>query len=349
MYLVVTLEVVALLLVATAVWFFGFGGQTRLGSWLLQRETQRRLAGAGLICRSVVLSSGATAWLHERAVAESSGPALVILPGGTSSIDFMGAQLAGLIRALSGRRVIVLELPHHGRCVTTDLDFAARGVDRSAFVEHLEQSRVALGLDEAFDLLGYSLGGGVALAYALAHPERVRRLVLVAPFVHDVATPAFAGVLQRAEWRSVHAWESLDELKHFYRNWLGMTPRSALPELVLRALHARRRATYPAGYWAAFMAASHAALEPEHRFLRDERAALEGLGRSTLLLCARDDRVCDHDKLTQLGALLGPEHCSVVSLPGGHAFAPGRGATIFTESRAAMLGFLLGLEPLAER
>ncbi|MCZ7567653.1 MAG: alpha/beta fold hydrolase [Ardenticatenaceae bacterium] len=45
------------------------------------------------------------------------------------------------------------------------------------WVESLEAWRVALGL-ERFTMVGHSLGGFVAASYALAHPERLDRLVL---------------------------------------------------------------------------------------------------------------------------------------------------------------------------
>jgi pimeloyl-ACP methyl ester carboxylesterase len=46
------------------------------------------------------------------------------------------------------------------------------------YVGDLEELRVAEGL-ESFDLLGFSHGAVVAAAYAVAHPDRVRRLLLV--------------------------------------------------------------------------------------------------------------------------------------------------------------------------
>jgi pimeloyl-ACP methyl ester carboxylesterase len=51
-----------------------------------------------------------------------------------------------------------------------------------AWVEDLATVVDACGVDR-FDLLGISQGGAVALAYAVAHPERVRRLVLYGTYV----------------------------------------------------------------------------------------------------------------------------------------------------------------------
>jgi pimeloyl-ACP methyl ester carboxylesterase len=79
-----------------------------------------------------------------------------------------------------GRRVIAVDLQAHGR--TADIDrpmtFEAMADDVAALIEHLE-----LG---AADVMGYSLGGGVALRTAIQHPEVVRKLVLVStPFRRD--------------------------------------------------------------------------------------------------------------------------------------------------------------------
>jgi len=48
----------------------------------------------------------------------------------------------------------------------------------SEYVDFLEKFTGALGLDD-FHLVGHSVGGGIALAYALDHPRNVKRLVLV--------------------------------------------------------------------------------------------------------------------------------------------------------------------------
>jgi pimeloyl-ACP methyl ester carboxylesterase len=79
-----------------------------------------------------------------------------------------------------GRRVIGVDLQAHGR--TADIErpmtFETMAYDVAALIEHL-------GLGEA-DVMGYSLGGGVALQTAIRHPEVVRKLVLVSsPFKCD--------------------------------------------------------------------------------------------------------------------------------------------------------------------
>src|SRR3954469_11779035 len=99
-----------------------------------------------------------------------SGDPLVLLHGGIHAGEMFGAILPQLAE---GRRVIAVDLQGHGH--TADIDRPLRpelmAGDIAALIEHL-------GLERA-DVMGYSLGGLVALRTAIQHPERVRRLVLV--------------------------------------------------------------------------------------------------------------------------------------------------------------------------
>jgi pimeloyl-ACP methyl ester carboxylesterase len=105
------------------------------------------------------------------------GDPLILLHGGVGAIEMFGEVLP----LLAGRRrVIAVDLQAHGR--TADIDrpmtFEAMAEDVAALIEHL-------GLGEA-DVMGYSLGGGVALRTAIQHPEVLRKLVLVStPFKRD--------------------------------------------------------------------------------------------------------------------------------------------------------------------
>ncbi|WDZ84568.1 alpha/beta fold hydrolase [Micromonospora cathayae] len=99
-----------------------------------------------------------------------AGPPLVLLHGGIGS----GEMFAPLLPALTAhRRVVTVDLQAHGR--TPDVDRPLRhewlADDVAALLGHL-------GLAGA-DLLGYSLGGAVALRTAIQHPGLVRRLVCV--------------------------------------------------------------------------------------------------------------------------------------------------------------------------
>jgi pyruvate dehydrogenase E2 component (dihydrolipoamide acetyltransferase) len=78
-------------------------------------------------------------------------------------------------RLAERRRVYALDLPGHGE---SSKDVGAG--DLEAFAEALGGFLDAVGAARAH-LVGHSMGGAVALAYALAHPDRVASLTLVAP------------------------------------------------------------------------------------------------------------------------------------------------------------------------
>lgn len=110
------------------------------------------------------------------------GEPVLLLHGGLGSIDMFRP---GLLPALSAKRkVIAVDLQGHGRTALGDRPFRLEslGDDMAVLVKKLGHDRV--------DVLGYSLGGGVALRMALQQPERVRRLVLVStPFSDDAFYP----------------------------------------------------------------------------------------------------------------------------------------------------------------
>jgi pimeloyl-ACP methyl ester carboxylesterase len=60
-------------------------------------------------------------------------------------------------------------------------DWEVRDISLDAWVEDLELVVDSAGLDR-FPLLGLSQGGAVAIAYAVRHPERVTRVVLVGAY-----------------------------------------------------------------------------------------------------------------------------------------------------------------------
>jgi pimeloyl-ACP methyl ester carboxylesterase len=99
-----------------------------------------------------------------------TGRPLILLHGGLGAIEMFGPNLPALAK---GRQVIAVDLQGHGRTADIDrpLSVELMGDDIAALIKHL-------GLEDA-DIMGYSLGGGVALQTAIRHPEVVRRLVVV--------------------------------------------------------------------------------------------------------------------------------------------------------------------------
>jgi len=103
-----------------------------------------------------------------------SGSPLVLLHGGFGSVEMFGPNVALLA---SGRRLIGVDLQSHGRSPAADrpMRFETMADDVAELIRELNLGRVAL--------MGFSLGGAVALRTAIQHPQLVDRLVLVsAPF-----------------------------------------------------------------------------------------------------------------------------------------------------------------------
>jgi pimeloyl-ACP methyl ester carboxylesterase len=103
-----------------------------------------------------------------------TGRPLVLLHGGLGAIEMFGPNLPALAK---GRQVIAVDLQGHGR--TADID---RPLGVELMADDIAALIKYLGLESA-DIMGYSLGGGVALQTAIRHPEAVRKLVVVStPF-----------------------------------------------------------------------------------------------------------------------------------------------------------------------
>lgn len=102
------------------------------------------------------------------------GKPLVLLHGGFGSVGMFGPNVDALA---AGRQVIGVDLQSHGRTPAVDrpMTFEAMADDVAALIAHLDLGRA--------DVMGFSLGGGVALRTAIQHPDVVDRLVLAStPF-----------------------------------------------------------------------------------------------------------------------------------------------------------------------
>jgi pimeloyl-ACP methyl ester carboxylesterase len=122
------------------------------------------------------------------------GRPLVMLHGGVVATESLGPNVAELAKS---RRVIVAHMQAHGHTRDIDRPITYEGMadDVAALIGYLELGKT--------DLLGYSMGGGVALQIAIRHPLLVNRLVVVGIPMRDTGSypeivAAFAAMPENA-------------------------------------------------------------------------------------------------------------------------------------------------------
>jgi pimeloyl-ACP methyl ester carboxylesterase len=111
-----------------------------------------------------------------------NGRPLILLHGGLGSGEMFGPVLPLLSKQ---HQVIAVDLQGHGRTADIDrpIDPRLMAGDIAALIDHLHLATL--------DVVGYSLGGGVALQIAAQYPAKVRRLVLVSANLRpDAIDPA---------------------------------------------------------------------------------------------------------------------------------------------------------------
>jgi pimeloyl-ACP methyl ester carboxylesterase len=109
--------------------------------------------------------------LHLYYEIHGTGRPLILLHGGLMSGESFGPHLPALS---AHHQVITVDLQGHGRTADIDrpIDVTLMADDIAALIDHL-------GLEKP-DVVGYSLGGGVAFHVAVRHPEKVSRVVAAA-------------------------------------------------------------------------------------------------------------------------------------------------------------------------
>jgi pimeloyl-ACP methyl ester carboxylesterase len=109
-----------------------------------------------------------------------TGRPMILLHGGLGSGEMFGPTLPVLAEQ---HQVIAVDLQGHGRTADIDrpIDIRLMADDIAALIDHLR-------LDKP-DVVGYSLGGGVALFTAVKYPDKVRRLVAASAHAWRDAIP----------------------------------------------------------------------------------------------------------------------------------------------------------------
>ncbi|MEW5722994.1 MAG: alpha/beta hydrolase, partial [Thermodesulfobacteriota bacterium] len=157
---IIALAVIAL---AVAIPYFVLDGETMT----LDDRTRASLPGS-----FVPLSDGVT---HYELAGPENGPVVVLVHGYTVPQFLWDPTFAALVQA--GFRVLRYDM--YGRGFS---DRPAVVNDPDLFDRQLAELLSALKIPGPVDLAGISLGGAVCATFTALHPDRVRRLVLLAPF-----------------------------------------------------------------------------------------------------------------------------------------------------------------------
>lgn len=142
---------------------------------MVDSQTARVTDGVNLGCRSSdVLANG----LRLHYLEAGSGPPLVLLHG--TAIDSAALSFGPSLPELASRhRVLALDWPGYGGSERPKIDMTM-----PQLVALLEGFLDAVGL-ERVNLAGFSMGGAVALGFALQSPGRLSTLTLVASYGLD--------------------------------------------------------------------------------------------------------------------------------------------------------------------
>lgn len=151
------------------------------------------------------------------------GEPLLVLHGGLGNI---GMFAPGIPEFAKTRQVIAVDLYGHGRTALTDrpMNYIDMGNDMAILIGELGYPQV--------DVLGYSMGGGIAFRLAAQHPALVRRLVLVsAGFAQDGFYP------EMLPQQAAVSGKIADQFKgtSIYESYMAVAPRKEdFPKLLDR-------------------------------------------------------------------------------------------------------------------
>ncbi|WP_224543880.1 alpha/beta fold hydrolase [Mesorhizobium sp. CA16] len=160
------------------------------------------------------------------------GEPLLLLHGGLGSSDMFAPILP---KFAEHRTVIAVDLQGHGRTALGERPFGleAMGDDMAAIVK-------ALGYDKV-DVMGYSLGGGVAFRMAVQHPEAVRRLVMVST---GYASNGFYDEMRPQQAQVSAAAAEFMKDTPMYKSYVAVAPKPEDFPKLLDALGAFMRKDY---------------------------------------------------------------------------------------------------------
>ena len=134
---------------------------------------------------------------HVTRVGPEDGPVMVCIHG-LSTPSYVWEPLVPYLAEM-GYRVITYD--HYGRGHS---DRVMGRQNAAFFLRHLDQLLEAEGVTGRFTLMGYSMGGAIASAYAARSPERVLTLILLASAGFDYEVSPTAAFIRK--WPVIGDW-----------------------------------------------------------------------------------------------------------------------------------------------
>ncbi|WP_426954937.1 alpha/beta fold hydrolase [Muricoccus radiodurans] len=218
-----------------------------------------------------------------------AGSPVLLLHGIGGNGGLWGPVLPGL----SGRQVLAWDMPGYGQSAPLpQVTFPALAKALLALMD-------ARGLEQA-DLLGHSIGGMIAIEFAATHPERVRRLALVATSAaFGSRDPAFAESFVRARIGPLDEGRRLADLAPgLAAGMLGTDPDPAALPAATAAMAAVPEASYRA---------TVACLTTF-----DRRDALADLRMPVLLVAGGEDRIAPPRGMARMQSALPDARLAVI-------------------------------------
>ena len=166
-------------------------------------------------------------------ISEGAGTPVILIHGMGASLhnwDYLIPQLVS-----TGYRAFAPDLPGHGESLKPE---QPGDYHIEALYAHIETWIHTLELEDPFFLIGHSLGAYLALRYALKHPVKLKKLVLVDPFYSLSQLSPFLSLVTQQPQLSIKVLEAapawlIDPLIKYNPNVAYKLPESMVHQMAL--------------------------------------------------------------------------------------------------------------------
>jgi len=258
-----------------------------LWPWLLERfrTPMNELARGNAPGELVELSQGNTHYQWHGPRAER----IIVLVHGLSTPSWV---FSGLINGLLGMRYRVLTYDLYGRGYSDRV----RGKQSLEFhTQQLSELLDAVGITVPVTLLGYSMGGAIASKLAADEPDRIERLILIAPAGLSYNPSRLLAFARKNRLLGGWLWGVLGRRQLMNGARSDAKSAVAIPDLVKRMRAELRRR----GYLGAILSSERHTLSQS---LQPVHSEISAMYIPTLAIWGRDDAVIPIQSVGQLAA-----------------------------------------------